>query len=140
MLSKMRKASSARNRTATMIAARMFGMITFHSRCHQVAPSTSAASSMSSDTWESPASRSSDMNGVVFQISETMMANIAGPWLSKQLRSRGIPGAPQPVGLGTEPRQPAEPAVDPAVVEAERELPRVRRDHRDDPVGDQDRG
>src|SRR3954466_7463081 len=93
MLSKMRKASSARNRTATMIAARMFGMITFHSRCHQVAPSTSAASSMSSDTWESPASRSSDMNGVVFQISETMIANIAGQWLPNQLVSGAIHGS-----------------------------------------------
>ena len=32
---------------------------------------------MSSLTWARPASSSSAMNGVVFQISETMIANIA---------------------------------------------------------------
>src|SRR6478736_3419560 len=93
MLSKMRNASSARKSTATMIAARMFGMITFHSRCHQVAPSTFAASIMSSETCDRPASRSSDMNGVVFQISETMIANIAGQWLPNQLVSGPIHGS-----------------------------------------------
>ncbi len=76
-----------------MIAARMFGRITFHSRCHQVAPSTSAASIMSSDTWERPASRSSAMKGVVFQISETMIANIAGQWLPNQFVSGLIHGS-----------------------------------------------
>ena len=78
MLSKMRNASSARNSTATMIAARMLGRITLYRRCHQVAPSTLAASIMSSDICASPASSSKDMNGVVFQISETQMANMAG--------------------------------------------------------------
>ena len=76
-----------------MIAARMFGRITFHSRCHQVAPSTWAASSMSSETCDSPASSRSDMNGVVFQISETMIANIAGQWLPNQLVSGLIHGS-----------------------------------------------
>src|SRR6476661_11290861 len=93
MLSKMRNASNARNSTATMIAARMLGMITFHSRCHQVAPSTLAASIMSSDTCESPASRSNDMKGVVFQISEIMIANIAGQWEPNQLVSAEIHGS-----------------------------------------------
>ena len=93
MLSKIRKASSARNSTATMIAARMFGRITLYSRCHQVAPSTLAASSMSSDTWDRPASSSSDMNGVVFQISETMIANIAGQCEPNQLVSGLIHGS-----------------------------------------------
>src|SRR3954454_10724014 len=93
MLSKIRNASSARKSTATMIAARMFGMITFHSRCHQVAPSTSAASIMSSEICARPASRSSDMNGVVFQISETMIATIAGQWLPNQLVSEEIHGS-----------------------------------------------
>src|SRR6478736_748499 len=92
MLSKMRKASSALKSTATMIAARMLGRITLKSRCHQVAPSTWAASSMSSEIWARPASKSSDMNGVVFQISETMIANIAGQWLPNQLVSDEIHG------------------------------------------------
>ncbi len=39
-----------------------------------MAPSTLAASSMSSDTCDRPARSSSDMNGVVFQISETQIA------------------------------------------------------------------
>src|SRR3954452_10423239 len=93
MLSKMRKASRARKRTATMMAARMLGRITLKSRCHQVAPSTWAASIMSSEICASPASRSSDMNGVVFQISETMIANIAGQWLPNQLVSEEIHGS-----------------------------------------------
>lgn len=89
----MRNASSARNSTATMIAARMFGRITLKRRCHQVAPSTWAASSMSSLTWARPASSSSDMNGVVFQISETMIANIAGQCAPYQLVSALIHGS-----------------------------------------------
>src|SRR3954470_3541641 len=93
MLSKIRNASSARNSTATMIAARMFGRITLNNRCHQVAPSTCAASSMSSETCDRPASSSSAMNGVVFQISETMIANIAGQWLPNQLVSVVIQGS-----------------------------------------------
>jgi hypothetical protein len=48
---------------------------------------------MSSDTWDSPASRSSAMNGVVFQISETMIANIAGQWAPNQLVSGLIHGS-----------------------------------------------
>ena len=58
-----------RNSSATMMAAFMFGMVTFHRRCHQVAPSTWAASWRTSGTWARPASSSSEMNGVVFQIS-----------------------------------------------------------------------
>ncbi len=93
-LSKMRNASRARNRTATMIAAFMFGRTTRCRRCHAVAPSTCAASSSSPGTCESPASRSSEMNGgVVFQISEAMMTNRLVPWCANQLRSGGsIPG------------------------------------------------
>src|SRR3954463_3478141 len=70
MESKIRKASSVRNSTATMIAAFMFGMVTFTSRCHQVAPSTLAASCSTSGTWARPARSSREMNGVVFQISD----------------------------------------------------------------------
>src|SRR5689334_11912020 len=73
MLSKMRNASRVRNSSATMMAAFMFGMVTRHNRCHQVAPSTIAASCSTSGTWASPASRSSEMNGVVFQISARQM-------------------------------------------------------------------
>ena len=69
MLSKIRKASRVRNSSATMIAAFMFGIVTRHSRCHQVAPSTCAASWSTSGTCARPASSSSEMNGVVFQIS-----------------------------------------------------------------------
>ena len=43
MLSKIRKASTARNRTATMIAPCMLGRVTRRKRCHHVAPSTIAA-------------------------------------------------------------------------------------------------
>ena len=58
-----------RNSTATMIAAFMLGSVTRTSRCHRVAPSTSAASRSSRGTWAKPASSSKAMNGVVFQIS-----------------------------------------------------------------------
>ena len=53
-----------------MMAAFMLGSVTFHSRCHAVAPSTLAASWSSIGTWTSPARSRSEMNGVVFQISE----------------------------------------------------------------------
>src|SRR5829696_9062257 len=69
MLSKTRNASKVRNSRATMIAAFMLGIVTRQSRCHQVAPSTCAASCSTSGTWARPASSSSEMNGVVFQIS-----------------------------------------------------------------------
>src|SRR5436309_13795236 len=58
-----------------MIAARMLGSVTRLNRCRQVAPSTLAASCRSSGTWASPASRSRDMNGVVFQISDIQITN-----------------------------------------------------------------
>src|SRR5689334_21166853 len=93
MLSKIRNASSSRNSTATMIAAQMFGRITLYSRYHAVAPSTLAASSMSSEICERPASSNSAMNGVVFQISLTMMANIACQWSPDQLVSAEMPGS-----------------------------------------------
>ena len=83
---------------------------------------------MSSETWDSPASSSSDMNGVVFQISETMIANIAGQWSPNQLVSGLIHGSQW------------NQLFDEAVVDAERELPGEGRDHGDDAVGDQDRG
>ena len=76
-----------------MIAARMFGRITFQSRCHQVAPSTWAASIMSSDTCARPARSRSDMNGVVFQISETQMAMKAGTVWPNQLKSASTNGS-----------------------------------------------
>ena len=60
-----------------MIAAFMFGSVIFHRRCHAVAPSTLAASCMSSGTCTRPASSSSEMNGVVFQISERQMTKMA---------------------------------------------------------------
>ena len=60
-----------------MIAAFMFGRMTLNSRCHHVAPSTCAASRLSSEICDRPASSSSDMNGVVFQISDTQIANSA---------------------------------------------------------------
>ena len=91
-LSKIRNASSARNSTATMIAAFMFGRTTRCSRCHHVAPSTCAASSSSPGTCESPASSRREMNGVVFQISEAMMTNRLVPWCANQLRSGSMPG------------------------------------------------
>ena len=56
-----------------MIAAFMFGSVTFHSRCQAVAPSTSPPPGSSIGTWTSPASSSSEMNGVVFQISDRMI-------------------------------------------------------------------
>src|SRR5260221_2330768 len=75
MLSKMAQAARVRNKAATMIDAFIFGRITFRSRCHVVAPSTDAASSNTSGTWDSPASRSRAMKGVVFQISERQITN-----------------------------------------------------------------
>src|SRR5690348_6950066 len=93
MLSKIRNASRARKRTATMIAARMFGRITLNSRWLAVAPSTLAASSMSSETCDRPARSSSAMNGVVFQISLTMIANIACQWSPYQLVDDEMPGS-----------------------------------------------
>ena len=70
-----------------MIAAFMFGSVTFHSRCHAVAPSTLAASCSSSGTCTSPASRSSEMNGVVFQISERTITKIDDQRPPNQLKS-----------------------------------------------------
>ena len=70
-----------------MIAAFMFGRTTFHSRCHALAPSTLAASRMSSGTWTSPASSSSEMNGVVFQISDNVMTNSDDHRSPNQLKS-----------------------------------------------------
>ena len=99
MLSKIRNASSARNRTATMIAAFMFGRITLHSRCQPWRRRPCAASSMSSETCDRPASSSSDMNGVVFQISETMIAN------------SDVPVVAEPVGRAADAGQPVEPRL-----------------------------
>ena len=87
MLSKIRNASSARNSSATMIAAFIAGSVTLRSRSQNVAPSTSAASCSSPGTWASPARRSSDMNGVVFQISEVMIAISADQWWPNQSKS-----------------------------------------------------
>src|SRR4028119_1262272 len=93
MLSKTRKASSVRNSRATMIAAFMFGMVTRDIRCHQVAPSTLAASCRTSGTWARPARSSSEMNGVVFQISAMQTTNRADHWPPNQSVSAPMPGA-----------------------------------------------
>ena len=84
MLSKMRKASRVRKSTATMIAGFMLGRMTLVSTCIHEAPSTLAASSIEVSTWASPARRSSDMKGVVFQISERQMTKIEGQKLPNQ--------------------------------------------------------
>ena len=76
MLSKIRKASSVRNSSSTMIWDFMLGRITLRSRSPHVAPSTTAASSIALSIWVRPASSSSDMNGVVFQISEPQIGTI----------------------------------------------------------------
>ncbi len=70
-----------------MIAAFMFGSVTFHSRCQAVAPSTFAASCMSSGTCTRPASSSSEMNGVVFQISDRQITTSADQRSPNQLNS-----------------------------------------------------
>ena len=67
-----------------MIAAFMFGMVTFHIRCHQVAPSTFAASCRTSGTCARPASSSSEMNGVVFQISARQTTSSDDHWPPNQ--------------------------------------------------------
>ena len=92
MLSKMRKASRVRNSTATMMAAFMLGIVTLRIRCHQVAPSTLAASWSTSGTWARPARSSREMNGVVFQISAMQMTKSDFPWLPNQSVSGETPG------------------------------------------------
>ena len=114
-----------RNSSATMIAAFMFGSVTLYRRCHQVAPSTLAASCSSSGTWARPASSSSDMNGVVFQISDRQMTTSDGQ------RSPNQSVSPRP--------GPRQPVVDEAGVEGEGVLPGEGGDDGDDPVGDEDR-
>src|SRR4029450_8144775 len=86
-LSKMRQASRVRNSRATMIAAFMFGSVTLASRCQAEAPSTDAASCRSHGTCTNPASRSNEMDGVVFQISERMMTNSEVQRSPNQLKS-----------------------------------------------------
>lgn len=76
-----------------MIAAFMFGSVTFHIRCHQVAPSTRAASCSTSGTWARPASSSSEMNGVVFQISARQITNSDEPVEPNQSVSAETPGS-----------------------------------------------
>ena len=75
-----------------MIAAFMFGSVTRHSRCHHVAPSTLAASCSTSGTCARPASSSSEMNGVVFQISARQITNSDGPCVPNQSVSAATPG------------------------------------------------
>ncbi len=77
MLSKIRNESSVRKRSATRIAGFMSGRVILVKRCQAVAPSTFAAFCRSSGTSDSPASSSSAMNGVVFQISARMITAIA---------------------------------------------------------------
>src|SRR3712207_5241483 len=86
MLSKIRNASRVRNSRATMMAAFMLGMVTRHIRCHQVAPSTLAASCSTSGTWARPARSSREMNGVVFQISARQITNSEEAWPPNQSR------------------------------------------------------
>ncbi len=77
MLSKIRNESSVRNSSATRIAGFISGNVILVNRCQAVAPSTFAARCRSSGTRDSPASSSSPMKGVVFQISAAMMTAIA---------------------------------------------------------------
>ena len=77
MLSKIRNESSVRNSRATRIAGFISGSVIFVKRCQPVAPSTFAALCRSSGTSDRPASSSSAMNGVVFQISAMMMTTMA---------------------------------------------------------------
>src|SRR5918997_4582674 len=91
--SKMRNASSVRNSRATMIAAFMFGMVTRHIRCHQLAPSTLAASCSTSGTCARPARMSSEMKGVVFQISARQITRSEVHWPPNQSVSAEIPGS-----------------------------------------------
>ena len=68
------------------------------------------------------------MNGVVFQISETMIAKMACGKSPNQFVSSAMNGS-----------QPNQPFTKP-LLRRERELPGERGDDGDDPVGDQDRG
>ena len=77
MLSNIRNESSVRNSSATRMAGFISGTVIRQKRCQAVAPSTLAAFCRSSGTSESPASSSSPMNGVVFQISARMITAIA---------------------------------------------------------------
>ena len=70
-----------------MIAAFMLGNVTRVNRCHAVAPSTMAALFSSAGTCTRPASRSSEMNGVVFQISDNVMTNSDDQRSPNQLKS-----------------------------------------------------
>src|SRR5699024_5416905 len=92
-LSKMRKASRARNRTATMMAAFMFGRTTLRVTSQRVPPSTRAASVSSPGTCASPASSSSEVKGVVVQISLAMITTSAGAAELNQLKVSSIPGS-----------------------------------------------
>src|SRR5690606_29135870 len=56
-----------------------FGIVTRRMRCHHVAPSTFAASCSSPGTCARPDSSRSEMNGVVFQISDSEMTVTAVP-------------------------------------------------------------
>ena len=80
MLSKIRKASSVLNSSATRIAGFISGRVTRTNRCQAVAPSTLAAFCRSSGTSARPAMSSSAMNGVVFQTSARMMTAMACTW------------------------------------------------------------
>ena len=77
-----------RNSSATRIAGFITGSITLVNRCQPVAPSIEAALSRSSGTSARPAISSSAMNGVVFQISASMM-------IASEL-ARSVSGAPSP--------------------------------------------
>ena len=69
-----------------MIAAFMFGNVTRMSRWRADAPSTDAASCKLHGTCTKPASNSNEINGVVFQISDQMITNIADHRAPNQLK------------------------------------------------------
>jgi hypothetical protein len=94
MLSKIRNASSVRNSSATRIAGFISGIVMRKKRCIGVAPSTLAASCSSSGTSASPASSSSAMNGVVFQISARMITISEPLRLFSGCASSEISGSP----------------------------------------------
>ena len=93
-LSKMRNASSVRNSSATRIAGRMSGSVILVKRCQALAPSTFAASCISSGTSARPASSSSAMKGVVFQTSARMITSSEPAWLVSGAAVSEISGSP----------------------------------------------
>ena len=90
--SKTRNASSVRNSSATRIAGFISGSVMRKKRWTALAPSTFAASYRPRSIVVSPASRSSAMNGVVFQTSAAMITANEVKRSPNQLKSSAITG------------------------------------------------